>query len=99
MDNLDQAALRRFDIKISFDYLSQEQSFNLFKQHCKHLNIKKQLKAIKSTSFPSNLTPGDFAMIARKQRFSPIATAIEFLQSLVDECNLKGDNNRSIGFI
>ncbi len=35
MDGIDQAALRRFDVKARFDYLSHEQACALLRQHCR----------------------------------------------------------------
>ena len=34
VDHLDQASIRRFDIKIYFDYLLPEQTARLFISHC-----------------------------------------------------------------
>ena len=37
MDNLDEAALRRFDLKISFGYLAAEQITQLLSQHLRQI--------------------------------------------------------------
>lgn len=34
MDDLDQAALHRFDLKVKFDYLHAEQAWSLLQSHC-----------------------------------------------------------------
>ena len=66
VDNLDQAALRRFDLKIRFDYLLPRQSRTLLESYCNSLNLNTPCKALASRlGRLNNLTPGDFASIVR----------------------------------
>lgn len=100
VDNLDQASLRRFDLKIKFGYLTPEQSSELFTHYCilksleapkrQHLNEVRRLHC---------LTPGDFALVARRDRFNPIASVDELVEVLKAECRLKAGPQRTIGFI
>lgn len=53
MDGLDQAALRRFDLKAKFDFLTSQKAWQLFCSHCKQLglthrqkNLQQQLSAL-----------------------------------------------------
>ncbi len=46
MDGLDQAALRRFDLKAKFDFLSDEQVWKLFVRHCRKLGLPHRKKAL-----------------------------------------------------
>ncbi len=73
MDRLDPAVLRRFDLKIQFDYLRSEQAETLFSRVLADLQgyyrprrlaepVKMRLSKL------STLTPGDFATVVRQAR-------------------------------
>lgn len=72
METLDQASLRRFDLKIKFDYLKPAQSWTLFKQTLKdHQEVESDLDEWESKVFGlQGVTPGDYATAARQNRFS-----------------------------
>ncbi len=104
-ENLDSAALRRFGLKVKFDYLNAGQSWLMFIRTLADLGgdgpspgdetrIKQELSAL------TNLTPGDFA--ATKQRFELLSEDVSFeglLEALREESHLKPDGNRRpIGF-
>jgi len=100
MTCLDQASLRRFDLKIKFDYLKPEQSWRLLTQQCKNLGISVPSKTLKSTlNILNNLTPGDFATVARRHRFQPFISAVDVVSALDAECVLKQNSKRPIGFV
>ena len=101
MDNLDEAALRRFDLKIRFGYLQAAQSTELLGRYCRTLSIAQASPAQTGRLCASgNLTPGDFAAVARRHRFSPLATGDEFVEALMAEVRLKKDGGaRPIGFL
>lgn len=46
-----------------------------------------------------NLTPGDFAAVARQHRFRSIESAAALVTALVDECALKEGSHAGIGFV
>lgn len=100
MDGLDQAALRRFDLKVKFDYLQPTQAWQLFVRHAAALNLP--LDEVNEASFGRKfkvLTPGDFAALARQSRFRPIKSAAGMLSILEAECGLKEDGQKqTIGF-
>lgn len=100
IDGLDHASLRRFDIKLKFDYLSQQQCWMLFVKTCKSLGIVKYGVSLKpKLQRLDRLTPGDFAMLARQSKFQPMHTGEEFLTRLGIEQQLKQDHSsRRIGF-
>ena len=99
-DGLDQAALRRFDLKMKFDYLRPQQAWSLFRSHCRQLGLplagdsglRPQLERI------ANLTPGDFAAVERQHRFRKLQSARELLRALVQECEMKEGSRSPIGF-
>lgn len=103
MDGLDQAALRRFDFKARFNYLTQEQAWAMFERLCHSLDIPLAGKQLREDLVQLKaLTPGDFAVAARQQRFCLATSAEALLQSLQAEVGLKEQGQflkRSIGFV
>ncbi len=101
MDNLDQAALRRFDLKIRLDYLMPDQAWSLFLAQCQSMQfsvMKDELQA--KVHALRLLTPGDFAAVQRRHRFHPVTDAHALVDSLREECAVKeGGNSRRIGFV
>lgn len=99
MDGLDPAALRRFDIKVMFDYLQPAQATALALRHCAHINLPPltpdELNALSQIGF---LTPGDFAAAARQHRFRPYTAALDLIKVLSAECKLKKGTHPAIGF-
>ena len=100
MDGLDQAALRRFDLKLRFGYLGPDQARSLFVCHCQSLQLGEPSDAdLRALAVIDMLTPGDFAAVSRQHRFRRLATPVEVLDALVRECELKqGALRRTIGF-
>ncbi len=99
LDSLDQAALRRFDLKIKFDYLLPRQSQALLESYCKTLNlVSPDKEQVAYLGRLNNLTPGDFAAVVRRHRFKPMFTAAEVVSALDAECSHKENFKRPIGF-
>jgi len=101
MDNLDRASLRRFDLKLEFDFLKAEQSWNMFLSYCKDLELAKPSlsfkRAVESLRY---LTPGDFAAVTRQNRFRPITDVKDFIQRLEDEIAVKNVSSGNVmGFL
>ncbi|WP_230973235.1 AAA family ATPase [Sulfurimonas hydrogeniphila] len=101
MDNLDKASLRRFDLKLEFEYLKAEQSLKLFSEYVKEFGFKKladmQKQKVKSLR---NLAPGDFAAVARQNRFNPLKSVEDFIQRLEDEVAVKNEVHKNVmGFL
>lgn len=98
--SLDQASLRRFDLKLKFDYLLPDQSWRLLKSYCEELSLSMPKKETKrALNRLQNITPGDFAAIVRRHKFKPLKTADEMVSVLNDESSLKGGSKPVIGFI
>ena len=99
LDSLDQAALRRFDLKIKFDFLLPSQSQVLLKSYCNALKLDAPDNAAAARlGRLNNLTPGDFAAVVRRHRFQPLCSAAGMVTALEQECGLKENFKRSIGF-
>ena len=101
MDSLDKASLRRFDLKLEFDFLKPEQSWKMFNEFSKELSLsritKKYKKDIQSLQA---LTPGDFAAVVRQNRFRPIKSNEDFISRLSDEVAVKNiDSSSKMGFM
>ena len=99
---LDPAALRRFDLKLKFDYLTLKQRLDFAKQQAKLLGLpllsEEDLSQIESLNL---LTPGDFAAVARRHQFSPFQKVQDWLSALQGECEVKpafSATTRRIGF-
>ncbi len=100
MGDLDPAALRRFDIKIRFDALQPSQAALLLARQCSSLGLDAPLAAdLARVQRLAGLTPGDFAALARRHRFTPFADAAGLLAGLAQECALKKDSKGAIGFL
>jgi hypothetical protein len=92
MDNLDHAVMRRFDLKIKFDYLAVEGAWSLLQSYCKALGLPEPETALRPRlKHIANLTPGDFACVARRSRFAPLAAPADLVTALRAECELKKD--------
>jgi transitional endoplasmic reticulum ATPase len=100
MGDLDPAALRRFDIKIRFDALQPSQAALLLARQCSSLGLDAPLAVdLARVRRLAGLTPGDFAALARRHRFTPFADAAGLLAGLAQECALKKDSKGAIGFL
>ena len=92
MDSLDQAVLRRFDLKISFGYLKPEQAWKMFLQalDCGMEDSRVVAGLQHRLSRLTNLTPGDFATVIRQARvLSKTYTGEQLLAALGEECTAK----------
>ncbi len=101
MDHLDRASLRRFDLKLEFKFLKPEQLEKIFSSYCKELGLieplQEELNEVKQFK---QITPGDFATIARQSRFRKIDSAEEFIVRLKDEMTIKKlESGNKMGFM
>ena len=100
MDGLDQAALRRFDLKVKFGYLRPAQAWDLFEVHRESLGLPAADAAARTVvERIATLTPGDFAAVARQHRFRPIGSVPDLITALEAECSIKKDSRKAVGFI
>lgn len=99
--DLDEASLRRFDLKIHFGYLRQAQVQQLFSAHMQTLKLKDPSSAAGlRLKHEAHLTPGDFAAVARRARFKPFVSADELASALLAESRLKTVGmKRPVGFV
>jgi replication-associated recombination protein RarA len=97
---LDPASLRRFDLKVHFDYLRPNQVQKLLQRHTSQLALGHPTpKQLNEAATLSNATPGDFANTARQHHFQQFKTPTDFLQALIQECQIKTKTTtRKAGF-
>lgn len=103
IDNIDKAALRRFDLKVEFKALNRAQRVNLFKKECALLGLKCESRAKENVERLELLTPGDFAAVKRQNKFSPIKDSMDFYARLCEEVKVKdlheSGANMGVGFL
>lgn len=100
MEGLDQAALRRFDLKVKFDFLKPEQARELLYRYCVRLSISTpQPEQLTRLMQMQKLTPGDFATVIRQNRFRPMTSSTDIVSALEAECALKEGAKSSMGFL
>lgn len=98
-EELDQAALRRFDFKMHFDFLTYAQRFALLENVCQQLNLEIDEAQIKTQLQGLNrLCAGDFAVIVRQACFQPFNNVNAVLQHLHEEMAVKYKTSQNIGF-
>jgi transitional endoplasmic reticulum ATPase len=99
LEHLDAASLRRFDLKLHFGHLKSPQIRELLHAWCRSLGIPspgdEHRAMIEAMEY---VTPGDFAAVARRHRFQPFADAGSFLEALAEDCAMKTETGRRIGF-
>ncbi len=106
MDSLDPAVLRRFDLKICFDYLTREQASALFARTLVAIGNSGMASGTESNcerelARLTNLTPGDFAVTVRRARLlGPQVNAEWLLAALAEESRTKQKAGKRItGFV
>jgi len=98
MDNIDEASLRRFDIKMEFKPLKEHQIKQLTISIFKELNIKPDIKFLNEITKLKNLTFGDFNTLVKQHKLNKIASTEDFYKRLIEELKIKKLEDKSIGF-
>lgn len=99
IDDLDPASLRRFDLKIKFDFLKPAQAWAMFEAFLRQRGIEAPQELRHDLERLAVLTPGDFAAVARRLHLGNAVEPRSVLQMLKAECAMKrGVQARAIGF-
>lgn len=100
MAGLDQAALRRFDLKVKFDYLQARQVAALLRRYSERLGfaMPEDVERLAGVHL-SYVTPGDFAAVMRQQRFRMVSSFDDFFAALKGETAFKAVSKLGIGFV
>lgn len=102
LESLDSAVIRRFSLKVGFDYLTGYQVLKLFERYtniCSIDDVSEQIRSrLKMMKF---LTPGDFSVVSERAEIIGGCSALEFLEMLEEEHSIKAGrfNSRPIGFV
>jgi SpoVK/Ycf46/Vps4 family AAA+-type ATPase len=91
MDDLDQASLRRFTFKVKYDFLTRQQTESAFK-HFFGTDCAASLGGL------TCLSPGDFAVVAKKANICGINDHGELVRMLRQEQDVKDVQCNPIGF-
>lgn len=96
---LDEAAARRFDLKVEFRPLRPEAATKLLGQACRTLGIDAAGHEQALRGFAA-LTAGDFAAVMRQTRFRRVKDLVDLVERLRHETRFKpGAGARPIGFV
>lgn len=99
LDHLDAASLRRFDLKLGFDYLKPAQIRRLLISCSRSLALcapgADDLAMVEKLDAA---TPGDFATVARQHKFQLFSNARALLEAVITESEIKTARSRQIGF-
>ncbi len=89
MESLDSATLRRFDLKVRFDWLKPDQIALLLGDLIQSMQLDSSPEAIEAITRIDCLTPGDFANIHRQSMLRPFQCIQEVQCALIAEVNAK----------
>jgi len=93
-NELDQAALRRFQFKVEFRYLTTDAACGLFEAMFGAADVRAQIEKMPP------LTPGDFAVVSRRMRaLGPDLDRDELLHQLEAETLARSPVRRQAGFV
>lgn len=100
-EKLDPAAMRRFDLKVKFDYLNNKQIEQFWDLYIQQHNLENDNESKQEAVLIKELTPGDFANIERQTKFMPLKDAIDLLSRLKKEVSFKREQckGKAIGFL
>lgn len=94
---LDSAILRRFDFKLQCDYLTASQVLTLYKRT---VSVQKlSTSETEQLSSLSRLTPGDFALLTRRLRFSAAHEHRQLALAVLTDENNRKQPKTPIGFV
>jgi AAA+ superfamily predicted ATPase len=100
-EKIDTAAMRRFDLKVTFDYLNSDQISKLWDSYSNRFGLVFDEEICSSAIKIKGLTPGDFMNVERQSKFLPIKDSADFFNRLKKEVSFKKDNieTNRIGFL
>lgn len=101
MDQIDEAAMRRFDTCIRFGHLQVTQAHAMFNELAQRLELTVDAACLDAIGAITTLAPGDFASVSRGARLNPPNDALELVMRLRQVCELKASHlqQRPVGFL
>ena len=101
IEGADSAIHRRFDLHVTFHALRSAQAVELLQAHLRNVGLPEAgPEEINRLSRLTVLTPGDYATVARQNRFNPLTTPDAWVGALEAECRHKPNprTRPAIGF-
>lgn len=92
----DEAALRRFDLKVHFQPPTKNQLGGLLETFLNGIGIKATPETLSRVQNLHGITPGDFSLVLRQGNFTPITSAQDFVNRLATELRLKSGGTRKV---
>ncbi|MDZ7855086.1 ATP-binding protein [Sphaerotilus sp.] len=100
IEQIDQAAMRRFDLCIRFGPLKAEQALEMFQELVGAWGWAADVHSLSMIAALDLLTPGDFAAVRRGARLNVPQDSAALAQRLKQACAIKpGRPSRGIGFL
>lgn len=101
IEQIDAAALRRFDVKVQLSFLTLEQTKYLFIECVKALGLPEPSSQFITRLEGMPLTPADFELVKKQMRFNPIeqVDADVILAQLKAEIVTRGQVQPRMGFV
>lgn len=91
-EDLDEAALRRFDAKLFFGYLLPDQAVKLLGKYCLFHGLESPAEdELAKVAKCGALTPGDYATVLRNAALFPLKGPSDFVERLLAETKHKKD--------
>jgi transitional endoplasmic reticulum ATPase len=98
-ERLDPASLRRFDLKVEFDYMKEVQAMRLLEQACARLSLKWDPACVRGGEL-ADLTPGIFSLVMRQARFRKVSDQRDLIDRLREEVSRNpAGKGRPMGFL
>lgn len=99
MDVLDEASMRRFDLKAKFDFVTSGQAKKLLALYAKEADIAVSQADFEAVAQMDQLTPGDFNAAIRRLIFATTQDAASLISALEEQVKTKKvSKGRKIGF-
>ncbi|MEX0624596.1 AAA family ATPase [Saccharospirillum sp.] len=99
MSGLDSAALRRFDLKLEFQALREDQLKRMLHQQADLIGLTIKEGDDMAYKHLVGLTAGDIAAVTRQHRFNPISSMEDLVARLSQNALLKPRVSKPIGFV
>jgi len=98
-ERLDPASLRRFDLKVEFDYMKEGQAMRLLEQACARLSLEWDPACVRGGEL-ADLTPGIFSLVMRQARFRKVSDQRDLIDRLREEVSRNpAGKGRPMGFL
>lgn len=96
---LDKAVIRRFDLRIQFNWLKPSHAEQILSNSLETLNLKLSMIACNRLKELTRFAHSEFALVLCQCRFLPVYTDQKFIDRLCEKQKIKARRSRSMGFV